>query len=147
MVTASTSTGGCLCGKVRFELADAPTEYGACHCSICRKIGGGVEMGVIVEPGGITWTAKAHVKTYSSSTWAERGFCDTCGSSLFWRLTAPGPMTGLISLSVGALDSMDGLKFAREVYIDHKPATHSFAGKDRTQMTQAQVMEMVNGDG
>ena len=140
-------TGGCLCGAVRFELHEAPTEFGACHCSMCRKIGGGVEMGMMIPPEGITWTADADLKTYQSSEWAERGFCGTCGSSLFWRLTAPGPQHGLLSLSAGSLDSMEGMKFTSEVYIDHKPTAYAFAGSDRNQMTEADVLAMVNGGG
>ncbi len=141
------TTGGCLCGAVRFELRDAPTEFGACHCNMCRKIGGGVEMGMMIPADGVTWTKDADLKTYPSSEWAERGFCGTCGSSLFWRLTAPGPQQGLLSLSVGALDSMEGMKFATEVYIDHKPAAYAFAGQDRNQMTEADVLAMVNDGG
>ena len=147
----ATKTGGCLCGAVRFELAIAPTTYGACHCGMCRKFSGGIELGLEVPPGGVTWTGEDNVGVFKSSQWAERGFCKTCGSSLFWRLTAPGPMQGLLSLSAGALDSMDGLTFASEVYIDNKPASHAFAGTNRKQMTEADVMAMVaafdNPDG
>ena len=135
-------TGGCLCGAARFELAEAPKSYGACHCGTCRKFSGGIELGVEVPPGGITWISDETVKTYKSSEWAERGFCVTCGASLFWRLTAPGPMHGMLSLSAGALDTLEGMSFDTEVYIDHKPATHAFAG-ERKRMTEAEVLEMV----
>jgi hypothetical protein len=136
-------TGGCLCGAVRFELKDEPKTYGACHCSMCRKFSGGIELGLEVAPGGIIWSGEENIATYESSEWAERGFCKICGSSLFWRLTAPGPMQGLLSLSAGALDSFEGLTFASEVYIDNKPNSHAFAGDDRKQMTEADVMAMV----
>lgn len=138
-----TRTGGCLCGAVRYTLADAPTEYGACHCGMCRKFSGGIELGVHVMPGGITFDSDDTLATYTSSEWAERGFCKICGSSLFWRLTAPGPMHGMMSVSAGSLDSMDGLSFSTEVYIDAKPDSHAFAG-DRKRMTEADVMAMVN---
>ncbi|MBT8455855.1 MAG: GFA family protein [Rhodobacteraceae bacterium] len=136
-------TGRCLCGAVSFELAETPTSYGACHCAMCRKFSGGIEMGVHVQPGQITWTGEDNIATYTSSEWAERGWCKTCGSNLFWRLTMPGPMQGLMSLCVGALDDMEGLSFDTEVYIDAKPTSHAFAG-DRKRMTEAEVLEMVN---
>ncbi|NSX54036.1 GFA family protein [Parasulfitobacter algicola] len=135
-------TGGCLCGAVTFELAEDPKTYGACHCQMCRKFSGGIEMSVQVMPGGITWQGEDNVQTFASSEWAERGFCKTCGSSLLWRLTAPGPMQGMLILSAGALDSLDGMVFDNEVYIDHKPASHAFAGDDRTQMTEAEVLAL-----
>ena len=137
-------TGGCLCGAVRFELTEEPREYGACHCQMCRKFSGGIELSLQVPPGGVTWTGEDNIQTYQSSDWAERGFCKTCGSSLFWRPTAEGPMQGLLSLSAGALDSFEGLTFASEVYTDHKPASHAFASPEsRTRMTEADVMAMV----
>ena len=141
-MSAASKTGGCLCGAVRFTLTEAPTEYGACHCSMCRKFSGGIELGIRAMTDEITWDADEELATYTSSEWAERGFCRKCGSSLFWRLTAPGPIQGMLSLSVGALDSMDGLEFNTEVYIDHKPQSHEFAG-ERQRMTEADVMAMV----
>ncbi|WP_208348168.1 GFA family protein [Pseudaestuariivita rosea] len=139
-----TKTGGCLCGAVRYELANEPTSYGACHCGMCRKFSGGIELGLQVMPGGVTWTGEEAIQTYQSSEWAERGFCKICGSSLFWRLTAPGPMQGMLSLSAGTLDGLEGLEFNVEVYIDQKQGAHEFAG-DRKRMTEADVLAMVGG--
>lgn len=139
-------TGGCLCGAVRFELAEKPQSYGACHCGMCRKHSGGIGLGVEVKPGGITWESDDTLVAFASSEWAERGFCKTCGSSLFWRLTMTGPMQELMVLSAGALDSLDGMEFDHEVYVDHKPSSYAFAG-DRKRMTEAEVMAMVNAGG
>jgi hypothetical protein len=135
--------GHCLCGAVSYELAKAPDGYGACHCGMCRRWSGGIELGVQVMPGDITWKGADNIRTYRSSDWAERGWCGACGSNLFWRLTASGPMQGLLALSAGSLDSLDGLRLTSEVYIDNKPAGHAFAG-ERTRMTEADVMAMVN---
>jgi len=135
-------TGRCLCGAVSYELAEAPTSYGACHCGMCRRFSGGIELGVQVMPGDITWSGEDSIQTYTSSDWAERGFCRVCGSSLFWRLTMDGPMKGMMSLAAGSLDDLDGMELSHEVYIDHKPAGHAFAG-ERQRMTEADVMAMV----
>lgn len=139
MVDETHTAGSCLCGACRFTLAAPATEYGACHCSMCRKFSGGIELGVQVPPGGITWDSADAIKTYASSEWAERGFCGICGSSLFWRLTAEGPMQGMLSLSGGALDTLEGLELTSEIYIDHKPGGHAFAG-EHTRMTEAELL-------
>lgn len=139
-------TGHCLCGAVGYTLSEAPTSYGACHCGACRRWSGGIELGVHVPPGGIAWEGSGNIATYASSEWAERGFCRICGANLFWRLVAEGPMQGMLSLSVGSLDSMAGMTFDTEVYVDAKPESHAFAGS-RRQMTEAEVLAMVGAPG
>lgn len=146
MADVNPGTGGCLCGAARYRLAETPRQFGACHCKMCRKFSGGVELGLQLPAEAVIWEANATVKTYASSEWAERGFCEICGSSLFWRLTAPGPMHGMYALAVGSLDSFEGLEFSAEVYIDAKPACYAFEGERKT-MTEADVMAMVASGG
>ena len=138
----ASGTGGCLCGAVRYRLAEAPTRYGACHCGLCRRWSGGIELGIETMPDAIVWEGEGTVRTYKSSDWAERGFCGTCGSNLFWRLTIDGPMYGLLSLAAGSLDDFSGMTFDSEIYVDHQPESHAFAG-ERKRMTEAEVLEMV----
>lgn len=133
--------GYCLCGAVRYTLDEPPKSYGACHCNMCRRWSGGIGLGLQIMPGGITWEGEDNIQTYKSSDWAERGFCRICGSNLFWRLTAPGPMQGMLALSAGSLNDLEGLTLDSEVYIDHKPPGYAFAG-ERKQMTEAEVMAL-----
>ncbi|AVO37713.1 GFA family protein [Pukyongiella litopenaei] len=139
MSETGTTTGKCLCGAVSYRLETAPDHIDACHCSMCRRFSGGIELGIEVPPGGITWQGEDFIRTFASSDWAERGFCSRCGSSLFWRMTAPGPAQGLLSLSAGTLDSFAGLELTTEIYIDHKPAAYAMAGETR-KMTEAEVI-------
>jgi hypothetical protein len=30
-------TGGCNCGRVKFEVSGTPVRVGLCHCLVCRK--------------------------------------------------------------------------------------------------------------
>lgn len=136
----ASKSGSCLCGEVEYELAEEPTSYGACHCSMCRKSSGGIQLGFQVAPGGIRFVPTDKLALYASSEWAERGYCMLCGSSVFYRFTGEGPMEGMFSVTAGSLEDMSGMTFDAELYIDHKPDSHSFEG-ERMQMTEAEVLE------
>lgn len=134
-------SGSCLCGAVRFTLSSAPDHTGACHCSMCRKWSGGVFLGVQAAPGTMTIEGQDNIATYPSSGWAERAFCKTCGSSLFYRVTAPGPHQGVCHVGLGTLDDPSGITLTDEIFIDEKPSGYSFAG-DTGKMTGAEVFAM-----
>jgi hypothetical protein len=50
-------------------------------------------------------------------------------------------MDGMLSISAGALDSLDGLTLAGETHVDQKPDAYDFAG-ERRKMTTADVEAM-----
>ncbi len=131
--------GGCLCGAVRYTATLHDHEIGACHCGMCRHWTGGPLMSVRTE--ALELQQGETLRVYTSSEWAERAFCSTCGSSLYYRLTMPGPSHGTIMLAAGTLDDLRGLKLTHEVYIDHKPEGWTFAGELRG-LTEAQLMAM-----
>jgi hypothetical protein len=135
-------TGSCVCGAVKFTITAPVTEHGACHCSMCRKWSGGVFMGVKLPKDGMTIEGEDSLNVYTSSPWAERLFCNICGSSLFYRVTAPGPLQGEMHVGLGALDDTSHIAFATELFIDLKPESYQFAENGRRQMTEAEILEM-----
>ena len=78
-----TLNGQCLCGAVRVtaRAEDAP-RLRACHCDMCRRHTSGMFVSIETEPGSIRVTGPA--QSHVSSEWAERGFCGTCGSTLWY---------------------------------------------------------------
>ncbi len=134
-------TGGCNCGKVRYEITSQITETGACHCGMCRKFSGGVYLAVEVPAGAFTITDDTGLALFKSSDWAERGFCAHCGSSLFYRLTVPGPKQGECHVALGTLDDAEGIPLTGEIFIDRKPGGYSFAEQTH-KMTEADMMAM-----
>ncbi|MFK7751670.1 MAG: GFA family protein [Sedimentitalea sp.] len=135
-------SGGCLCGAVRYTVNKPISEIAVCHCQMCRKHSGGLVLAADLEKGDVTWSGTDNIGVFASSEWAERGFCKTCGSSLFWRMS-DGEM---LSLSAGTLDSFEGITLTTEIYVDHKPASFSFAG-DTNKLTQAEVEAMFASPG
>jgi len=51
---------------------------------------------------------------FRSSDRAERGFCATCGSNLFWREMN----SRFISILAGTIDGPTGLKMERQLYVE-----------------------------
>lgn len=79
-------SGRCLCGAVTFEIP-APERFDVCHCVDCRRWHGTSPVGIDLT--NVTMKSGAStLQWYRSSTLAERGFCRTCGSSLFYRMVA-----------------------------------------------------------
>ncbi len=40
-------TGGCLCGAVRYESEEPPTDSNYCHCRICQRTSGAPVCGAM----------------------------------------------------------------------------------------------------
>lgn len=134
-------SGGCLCGGIRFHAIGVPHKIGACHCAMCRRWTGGPLMAVGVE--GLKFESNGRPVVYRSSAWAERGFCPTCGSNLFYRLVE----TGRYIVSAGAFDDQSGFELATEVFYDEKPGYYDFAQPTK-KLTGAEVFAMATaGDG
>ncbi|MCZ7680221.1 MAG: GFA family protein [Sandaracinaceae bacterium] len=76
--------GSCLCGAVRFEVEGSLPPPDACHCTKCRKHSGHVLASTDVKRAALTVHGAEHVRWYRSSEKVRRGFCETCGSSLFF---------------------------------------------------------------
>lgn len=118
--------GRCLCGAVTFTLTP-PTEFCAhCHCQSCRLAHGAACT---------TWTSvprdrfqvtggDQHIRWYRSSQWIRWGFCDTCGSSMFYVADSEGhpesPRTHSVYVTVGSLiDPMDRPPSGHYSYEEH----------------------------
>lgn len=137
-------TGGCLCGAVRYVAAlDAEHQHlHACHCTMCRRVSGGVAFSVMVPAAAMRVDGAAHVTSYASSDWAARSFCATCGSTLWYRMTGADAPDDYY-MAVGLLDDLSGLRLDHEIYIDRKPDAFAFAGPTH-QQTEAQFLASIN---
>ena len=125
--------GRCLCGAVSLAFTQSAPVVGACHCSVCRRWGGGPFLSVEGHEAP-TIKGEEHVSIYSSSDWAERGFCSRCGSHLFYRLkSAP-----FYAVSAGLFAASGDWPLKLQVFIDQKPANYSFSESTRT-MTGEEV--------
>lgn len=140
MSAAETLNGHCLCGRVQLSISAPPSEVGACHCSICRRWGGGPLLALEVADA-VTFQGEEHISTYASSEWAERGFCRHCGSHLFYRLREGS----LHAVPVGLFDVPAGLTLTHEVFVEEQPDFYAFTAATR-RLTGEEVFAMFNAE-
>ena len=116
MGSVETTTGGCLCGAVRYEVRGRLRDVVNCHCSMCQRLHGSFGPHSKARKVNIDITNDAGLAWYKTSDVARRGFCRECGSSLFWDpydLDA----TGIIA---GSLDTPTNLKTVGHIFVGEK---------------------------
>lgn len=111
--------GSCLCGgvtiRVEGELEHQPE---ACHCTQCRKQSGSFLTAVNVRKRRLTIRGDEHVGWYRSSEKVERGFCTTCGSTIFW---APNMEDyEWIAVAMGLFDEPTGTRLSKHTFVGDK---------------------------
>ena len=97
----TTHTGGCHCGRVRFE-ADAPAVIAAteCNCSICQK-SGYLHLFVALSDFRLL-SGEDDLTTYTFNTGvAKHRFCRHCGIKSFY---IPRSHPDGVSVNVRCLD-------------------------------------------
>lgn len=108
--------GSCLCGDVTFDMTPPLRPVIACHCETCRKTSGHFWAATAVAMDRLTFTEDKGLGWYRSSEVARRGFCRTCGSSLFYERADQGRM----AISAGAIEGASGLELESHVFVSEK---------------------------
>src|SRR4051812_33003611 len=110
------TTGGCLCGAVRYEAEGEPYHVVHCHCIDCRKSTGAPF---------VTW-ASFERKNFRFATglateirWEGRirGFCSKCGTGLFFLKE---PTANEIDVTVGSFDRQEKIIPADHVWVEDR---------------------------
>jgi hypothetical protein len=116
--------GGCLCGAVRFELAGPIRDVIACHCNQCRKTSGHYVAATRVPAEALKIVSDEGLRWFQSSGDARRGFCERCGSSLFWEQKGSAG----VSVHAGTLEAPTGLGLAEHIFVGDKGDYYEIAG-------------------
>jgi hypothetical protein len=103
MAAVQTYTGGCHCGRVRFEVTASLERVVACNCSICTRKG---YLHLIVPPERFRLLAgETDLSTYRFGTGVARHhFCRQCGVGSFY---VPRSHPDHIDVNVRCLDGVD----------------------------------------
>ena len=112
-----THTGGCRCGKVRYQ-ARGPVSYLCyCHCTTCRRAAGAspVAWGTFAR-AGFCLTAGELAESRSSPA-VLRGFCAACGTCLTYRREG---RDAEIDVTLASLDQPARLAPQMHVWVEDK---------------------------
>ena len=108
--------GSCLCGEISYSVNGQLRPITACHCTQCRKQSGHFYAATAAQNEDLTIRGEDNLTWFHASDDAERGFCKTCGSALFWRHSGEG----FTSILAGSLDGETGLKIAKHIFVADK---------------------------
>jgi hypothetical protein len=105
MSDVTTYTGGCHCGKVRFQVTTKIEGLGSCNCSICAKAGWLLTFAPasafeLISGEGELSDYQFHKKQIHHT------FCKTCGIRSFARGAGPDG-TEMVCINARCLDGLD----------------------------------------
>lgn len=104
-------TGGCYCGRIRYEMATEPLVV-HCHCDNCKRSVGGpfVSWAVILlnDLKHVGEQPAIHV----TDNKVERGFCNECGSSISYFQRGDDA----IDITVGTMDDPNAVNPSKHIW-------------------------------
>lgn len=134
-----TIKGQCLCGAVTIEAVLEETGLTVCHCDMCRRHTSSFFAGL--APVQSSLKIEGPARSFRSSDWAERGFCEVCGSTLWYGTVHDGARY----LAAGLFDNAAGKAVDVEYYIEKCPLGYGVKG-DHKRMTEAETIAFFTGE-
>lgn len=110
------TTGGCLCGKIRYTLKADPALAVVCHCTHCQKASGSAfSTNLVMQRADIELSGDlaAYDDKADSGNILKRSFCPNCGSSI---MSESSGRPGAAVLKAGTLDDPSGVKPGMEIW-------------------------------
>jgi hypothetical protein len=95
----------------------------ACHCTECRKQTGHFLASVSIPRTALQIDGAGAVRWYHSSAKVRRGFCGTCGATLFWDPV----QHDWIAVAMGAFDGPTGTAVSLHIFVAEKGDYYAIA--------------------
>ena len=114
---ATSLTGSCLCGAIRYTVDVPVTELRACHCTHCQKSSGASGTVNAIIPSSAFKITQGTPKRFDSRADSGRTlyryFCGDCGSPMYsQRATAPERVV----VRAGSFDDSSGMKITGNIW-------------------------------
>ena len=121
MRTKQKISGGCLCGRVRYEITGPLFDVDNCYCSMCRRQhGAAFSTYAGFNPDDFRWlSGKDYLKLYETPAGGGWCFCSECGSSL------AGSENGRITtVTLGTVEGDPGVKAESHIFVGSRAQWH-----------------------
>lgn len=117
-------TGGCYCGRVRFEVALPALWVAHCHCHNCRAAHGAAFVTWAGFPSEqFAWIeGEEYLVRFHTETDAERTFCKVCGTTLLFQSPR---WKGETHVAYALFDADD----EGSIPLDKPPLAHAYADR------------------
>jgi hypothetical protein len=102
----------CLCGGCAFELPGPSGAITAGHCQQGRKLSGLSSAAFAADETQVRWLRRESLRAYETRAGGRRGFCGTCGSSLWFRSAA-----GEFSIEAGSVTGATGGRLTEHIFV------------------------------
>ncbi len=139
MTEQRTIKGQCLCGAVKVSATVTDPVVRACHCDMCRRHTSSMFISLPTDPE--SQRIEGPAKSFQSSDWAERGFCEICGSTLWYGTLHDG----VKNLAAGLFENAGNAALKMEFYVDQCPQGYNLAG-DHQRLTAKETIAMFAPD-
>lgn len=141
-------TGSCLCGGVRFEIAEAVGPFELCHCSRCRKASGSAFAAMLgVRTRDFRFVQGRDLMTTYEAPLLEApppyrtSFCRRCGSPM----PNPEPDAEWFEIPAGLLESDPGLRPDKHIFVELNAPWHEIIDSlpqfDKTRLRALRVSQ------
>ena len=114
-------TGGCLCGRVRYEVTEPLVSAGYCHCKRCqRRTGTAASFSARIVPGSLRiLSGEDLIRSFEPPDGFAKVFCSDCGSAL-WSRSPEDP--DVISIRLGTFDEDPGIRPSYRQFVAYAAA-------------------------
>ena len=110
----------CLCGGIQLKIKGPLRHVSNCHCRQCMKTHGNYAAYTNALEKDVKFIKKRTLKWFKSSKKGKRGFCNKCGASIFYKITAKRIGNRDLHISAGMFKKPLKLKTIANIYIKSK---------------------------
>lgn len=114
-------TGSCFCKAVQYRITSAIPMAVNCHCSKCKKAGGGAfsSLAVVREKHLEITSGKESLASYQLGENLSKHFCRNCGTPIFNRNSR---YPGRCMVAIGSLDNPSAVVPSANIHCENRLA-------------------------